>query len=233
MAMPEFASGFSTSGPKVTPVAFAEKDHPFVAVFAEIALEHKVSILIGSTGVTAPDGRIFNRSFMVGPDGEVKARYDKIHMFDVNLGKGKVVKESASIAPGNKAVLAPLMGEQIGMSICYDVRFAHLYRSLAQSGASMLAVPAAFMKLTGVAHWHVLNRARAIENGCFVFSPCQVGTMSGGAECYGHSLIVNPWGQVLADGGKDEGYIIADIDLAEVKAVRAKVPSLQHDRDFS
>ena len=153
-------------------------------------------------------------------------------MFDVNLGEGKVFRESATIAPGDRAVVAETPWGGLGLSICYDLRFARLYRALAHAGASMLAVPAAFTKLTGEAHWHVLNRARAIENGAFVIAPCQHGTLDGGAECFGHSLIIDPWGEVLADGGEDEGFCIAEIDMAAVASARQRIPSLEHDREF-
>jgi predicted amidohydrolase len=180
----------------------------------------------------APDGRIFNRSCLIDRNGRIAARYDKIHLFDVDVEAGKSVRESATIAPGDEAVVAAAEGAVFGLSICYDLRFAQLYRTLAQAGAELLAVPAAFTRLTGQAHWHVLNRARAIENGAFVVAPCQYGTLAGGAECYGHSLIVDPWGRVLADGGEEEGFVIAEIDLAEVAAARRRIPSLRHDRPF-
>jgi predicted amidohydrolase len=171
-------------------------------------------------------------------DGRTAARYDKIHMFDVDLSDGKagsagVVRESDTIAPGHAAVVASTEGARLGLSICYDLRFAHLYRALAQGGAEVLAVPAAFTKVTGEAHWHVLNRARAIENGAFVLAPCQYGPLSGGAQCFGHSLIVDPWGRILAEGGDAEGFILADLDLAEVAAARTRVPSLRHDRPLA
>jgi len=230
IALPEYFSGLHTEGFRIVPVAFPEREHPVLPAFAEAARSFQVSILLGSLGVKAADGRTFNRSYLLGHDGSVIARYDKIHMFDVDLGEGKMVRESATIAPGAEAVVASVEGVKLGFSICYDLRFAHLYRALAHEGANVLAVPAAFTKITGQAHWHVLNRARAIENGAFVLAPCQFGTLAGGAECYGHSLIIDPWGRVLADGGEGEGFIIADLDLAEVEAARDRVPSLRHDR---
>ena len=232
IALPEYFSGLSTEGPKIIPVAFRETEHPAIPAFAAAARNLEVTILLGSVAVIAPDGRIFNRSCLIDRQGRIAARYDKIHMFDVDLGEGKVVRESATIAPGDEAVVAAAEGAMLGLTVCYDLRFAALYRALAQAGADLLAVPAAFMRLTGKAHWHVLNRARAIENGAFVIAPCQYGTLAGGAECYGHSLIVDPWGRVLAEGGEDEGIVIAEIDLDEAAAARRRIPSLRHDRNF-
>ncbi|MGE0210983.1 MAG: carbon-nitrogen hydrolase family protein [Parvibaculaceae bacterium] len=233
IALPEYFSGLHTEGFRIIPVAFPEREHPVLPAFAEAARRLKVSILLGSLGVKAADGRTFNRSYLLARDGTVVARYDKIHMFDVDLGEGTVVRESATIAPGGEAVVAEAEGISLGLSICYDLRFAHLYRALAHDGADVLAVPAAFTRITGQAHWHVLNRARAIENGAFVLAPCQFGTLAGGAECYGHSLIIDPWGRVLADGGEEEGFIVAELDLAEVEAARARIPSLTHDRPIA
>jgi len=233
ICLPEYFSGLDTDGSKIYPAAFLEAEHPVIPAFAEEARTLGVWIVLGSLGVTASDGRINNRGYVIDPAGQVRARYNKIHMFDVNLGEGKVYQESATIAPGDEAVVAQTPWGGLGLSICYDLRFAALYRALAQAGATMLTVPAAFTKMTGEAHWHVLNRARAIENGCFVISPCQYGTLSGGSQCFGHSLIVDPWGQVLADGGDDEGYIVADIDIAEVDKARGRIPALTHDRPFS
>jgi predicted amidohydrolase len=232
IALPEYFSGLRTEGPKIIPVAFRETEHPAIPAFAAAARNLEVTILLGSIAVIAPDGRIFNRSCLIDRQGRIAARYDKIHMFDVDLGEGNVVRESATIAPGDEAVVAAAEGAMLGLTVCYDLRFAALYRVLAQAGADLLAVPAAFTRLTGKAHWHVLNRARAIENGAFLLAPCQYGTLAGGAECYGHSLIVDPWGRVLADGGEDEGFITAEIDLDEVASTRRRIPSLRHDRSF-
>jgi predicted amidohydrolase len=229
----EYFSGLTTDNGRIHPVAFEEDEHPVLPAFAALARELNISILLGSLGVKAPDGRIFNRSYMLDAAGTITARYSKIHMFDVNLGEGQIIRESATIAPGNEAVLAPFGATQIGLSICYDLRFAALYRTLAQSGAQILAIPAAFTKITGQAHWHILNRARAIECGCYVIAPCQFGTLAGGAECYGHSLIVDPWGRVLSDGGEEEGIAIAEIDLGRVAEARQRIPALTHDRAFT
>jgi deaminated glutathione amidase len=232
IALPEYFSGLRTEGPRIIPVAFRETEHPAIGAFAAAARNLEVTILLGSVAVLAPDGRIFNRSCLIDRNGRIAARYDKIHMFDVDVEAGKPVRESATIAPGDEAVVAVAEGAMLGLTICYDLRFARLYRALAQAGADILAVPAAFTRLTGQAHWHVLNRARAIENGAFVIAPGQYGTLAGGAECYGHSLIVDPWGRVLADGGEDQGFITADIDLDDVAVARRRIPSLKHDRPF-
>jgi predicted amidohydrolase len=233
IATPEYCAGLDTKDGKMLPYAVPEAEHPVIPALAALARKHSAWLLIGSIGIKAADGRINNRSIMLAPDGRIVARYDKIHLFDVDLGPGKTYRESATIAPGSDAVLSPCGAATMGLSICYDVRFAALYRAYAKAGASLLAIPAAFTKLTGEAHWHVLNRARAIENGAYVISPCQYGTLAGGAQCFGHSLIVDPWGRILADGGDSEGIIVAEIDPALVVQTRARIPSLQHDRPFT
>ncbi len=233
VATPEYCAGLDTRDGKMFPVAFAEEEHPALPAMAGLAQELKVWLLIGSIGVRAPDGRIFNRSFMLSPAGAVAARYDKIHLFDIDLGEGRAYRESATIAAGHAGVIAPCAEGTIGLSICYDVRFPHLYRAYAQAGAEMLAAPAAFTRVTGAAHWHVLQRARAIENGAYVISPGQCCTLAGGAECYGHSLIVDPWGRVLADGGEGPGVVTAEIDLGQVAETRRRIPSLRHDRPWT
>ena len=232
VCLPEYFSGVALKNGLLHPAAFEEARHPVLQAFADLARERMTWLLLGSLGVLAGDGRIFNRGYLLDPQGAVAARYDKIHMFDVELTQGAPLRESATIAPGDCAVLADTGLCTIGLTICYDLRFPHLYRRLAQAGAQVLAVPAAFTKVTGEAHWHVLNRARAIENGCYVVAPCQYGTLPGGAACFGHSLIVDPWGTVLADGGDAEGVVLADVDLAEVGRARARSPALSHDRPF-
>jgi predicted amidohydrolase len=233
VATPEYCAGLDTRDGRLFPHAVPESAHPVIPAMAELAKAHGLWLLIGSIGVLAQDGRINNRSLMLAPDGQVVARYDKLHMFDVNLGTGKVYRESATIAPGSEAVLSPSIGGPVGLSICYDLRFAALYRAYARAGAGLLAIPAAFTRITGEAHWHVLNRARAIETGSYVIAPCQYGTLSGGAQCYGHSLIVDPWGRVLADGGDSETVITAEIDMDEVEKARSRIPALTHDRPFT
>jgi deaminated glutathione amidase len=233
IALPEYFSGLRSDGPRIHPVAFPESEHPAIPAFAELARRNGATVLLGSLGVLAADGRIFNRAYLLDPQGKVAGRYDKIHLFDIDMPDGTPVRESATIAPGSNAVLTKVAGVSIGLSICYDLRFPLLYRKLAQAGAEILTVPAAFTKATGEAHWHVLNRARAIENGCFVVSPCQWGELPGGAQSFGHSLIVDPWGRVVVDGGEGEGVFTATIDLDQVAATRARIPSLQHDRNFT
>ncbi len=209
-----------------------EEAHPALAAFRDLAHETGVWLLIGSLAIKAADGRVANRSLLVDPQGLIVARYDKIHMFDVDLGSGENYRESATIAPGETAMLADTPWGPIGLSVCYDLRFPHLYRRLAQQGAAYLSIPAAFTRTTGRAHWHILQRARAIENGAFVFAPAQCGTHAEGRQTYGHSLIVDPWGTVLADAGEEPGLILAEIDPEQVTEARRRVPSLTHDRPF-
>ena len=201
-----------------------------------LAKELRVWLHIGSLGVQQQDGRIANRSYLLAPDGSVVARYDKLHMFDVDLPDDETYRESDNFSPGNKAVLADLspagVPAKLGMTICYDLRFAALYRALAMAGANMVAIPAAFTKQTGEAHWHVLLRARAIETGTFVFAATQGGLHENGRWTYGHSLIVSPWGEILAEAGADPCVIFAEIDLAHVTEARARIPALTHGRAF-
>jgi predicted amidohydrolase len=215
-----------------------EEDDLTLAALRHEAARAGVWLLIGSLGMLThdADGRFANRSFLIGPDGGIVARYDKIHMFDVNVSETEVYRESAGYRPGQRAVLADTALGRIGMTVCYDVRFPHLYRRLAQAGAQILTVPAAFNHLTGAAHWEVLLRARAIETGCWVLAPAQCGfhpeTAGKGRRTHGHSLVVAPWGEVVADGGTAPGVTFADIDLAAVETARHRVPSLTHDRPF-
>ena len=213
--------------------AAPEANDAFLAVFRDIARETGVWLLAGSLVVVGEKGRTVNRSFLIGSDGEIRARYDKVHMFDVDLGDGEFYRESKSYEAGTKAVTADLPWGRLGMSVCYDMRFPYLYRQLAKDGADFLSVPSAFTRPTGEAHWHVLLCARAIENGCYVFAPAQCGAHDGGRKTYGHSLIIDPWGRVLADGGDEVGIISAEIDPADVMAARAKIPSLSHDREIA
>ncbi len=232
--LPEYFTGLDIQGEVLIPEAFAEADHPAIPLFAELAREHGAWILLGSLAILseAGDGRIFNRAFLLDPTGAVAARYDKIHLFDVQLAGGESYRESATIAPGAQCVVTDLPWGRLGLSICYDLRFAQLYRALAQAGADFLCVPAAFTKTTGQAHWHVLLRARAIETGCYVFAPCQFGVHAGDRATYGHSLIVDPWGRMLADGGEERGVVTARVDPGEVAKARGMIPALQHDRPF-
>lgn len=211
-----------------------ESNHATLAACRDIARETGAWFLLGSAVVKLTDDpRVANRSFLIAPDGGIAARYDKIHMFDVDLATGESHRESKSYRPGDRAVLADLPWGKLGMTICYDLRFADLYRALAQAGASFLSIPAAFTVPTGRAHWHVLMRARAIENFCFVFAPAQGGEHAEGRKTYGHSLIVAPWGEILAEAEGDQpGFITAAIDPAKIAEARRAVPSLSHDRPF-
>ena len=212
-------------------IAEEEKDAS-LAAFQELARRLGVTIHVGSLAIKHTDERSSNRGFLIDPQGEITARYDKIHMFDVDLANGESYRESNNYAPGESAVVSDLPWGRLGVTICYDVRFPALYRALAEAGATMLTVPSAFTKQTGEAHWHILNRARAIENTCFVFAAAQGGKHENGRETFGHSLIVDPWGRVLAEGGTEPGVIIAEIDPSDVAKARSRVPSLQHGRRF-
>jgi predicted amidohydrolase len=191
-----------------------------------------IHLHIGSLAIKVSPERAANRSFVIDPKGEIIARYDKIHMFDVDLAGGESYRESRSYQPGESAVVTDLPWGRLGLTICYDLRFPLLHRALADAGASFIAIPAAFTRQTGEAHWNVLMRARAIENTAFVFAAAQGGRHEDGRETFGHSLIVDPWGRILAEGGTEPGVVLASIDPAEVAAVRAKIPSLQHGRRF-
>ena len=212
--------------------AFPEHGHPAVAAFADLARETGAWLLVGSLAVRISPDKVASRSVLVDPAGKIVARYDKIHLFDVDLSEKESYRESARIAPGGRAVVAAIPWGGLGMTVCYDLRFPHLYRSLAKRGADFLAVPAAFTRVTGRAHWHVLQRARAIENGCYVFAPAQCGEHAEGRQTYGHSLVIDPWGEVLADGGEEVGFVLAEVDSALVAEARRRIPSLSHDRPF-
>ena len=209
-----------------------EENHGALAAFRDLAAETGAWILVGSLAVKAASGALVNRSFLLDAGGGIVARYDKIHMFDVAIDGGESHRESDIYGAGEKTAMAATPWGLMGLTICYDVRFPELYRDLAKAGARFLSVPSAFTQKTGEAHWHVLLRARAIETGCFVIAPAQCGEHAGGRRTYGHSLIVSPWGEVLADGGTAPGISIARIDPAEVYAARRQVPSLRHDRAY-
>jgi predicted amidohydrolase len=210
----------------------AEEADPSLAAFRDLARSNRLWLHVGSLAVKVSPDKAANRAFLIDPRGEIVARYDKIHMFDVDLANGESYRESRSYRPGNLAVTVDLPWGRLGLSICYDLRFPALYRALAESGSSFLAIPSAFTRQTGEAHWHVLMRARAIENTCYVFAAAQGGKHENGRETYGHSLVVDPWGRVVAEGGEEPGVVIADVDPAEIAAVRARIPSLQHGRRF-
>jgi predicted amidohydrolase len=209
-----------------------EEADPSLAGFRELARKHAIHLHVGSLAIKLAGERAANRSFLIDPDGQVIARYDKIHMFDVDLASGESYRESRNFRPGELAVAADLPWGRLGLTICYDLRFPALYRALAEAGSSMLAIPSAFTRQTGEAHWHVLVRARAIENGSFVFAAAQGGAHENGRETFGHSLVVDPWGRILAEGGVDPGIVLAKVDLAAVASARGRVPSLQHGRRF-
>lgn len=204
--------------------------HPAVKRFAALAQELGVHLLLGSHAAKAAGKRLHNRSLLFDERGAIVAAYDKIHMFDVELSDGATYKESKNFEPGADAVVVDTSFGRLGLTVCYDVRFAYLYRLLAQAGAEILTVPSAFTQVTGEAHWHVLLRARAIETGSYVIAPAQCGSHSGNRRTYGHSLIVDPWGRVLADGGTEEGVVVADLDLTKVSEARSRIPALKHDR---
>jgi len=211
---------------------FPDESDPTLATLREVARKLSIYIHIGSLAIKASSEKAVNRSFLIDRSGEIAARYDKIHMFDVDLAGGESYRESNTYRPGELAVVADLPWGRLGLTVCYDLRFPALYRALAEAGASFLSIPSAFTRQTGEAHWHVLIRARAIENGCFVFAAAQGGKHENGRETYGHSLIVDPWGRVLTEGGTQPGLVMAEIDPAEAAAARAKIPSLRHGRRF-
>jgi predicted amidohydrolase len=233
IATPENTNLMAADGGAKLEKTVAEADDTALPQFASVAEELGIWLLIGSLGIKVSEGKTANRSYLIGPNGRISARYDKIHLFDVNLPSGETYRESNTVTPGAEAVVASLPWGRLGLSVCYDLRFPQLYRALAKDGAEILTVPSAFTETTGKAHWHVLLRARAIENGCFVVAPAQGGTHANGRKTYGHSLIVGPWGDILAEAGIDPGIITAELDLAEIAAVRARLPSLHHDRPFS
>jgi len=211
-----------------------DEEHDIIVKTAgDLARELSIHLHVGSTAILLPDGKIANRAFLFGPDGCRICAYDKIHMFDVDLDNGESWRESAVYRPGDKAMVADLPFAKLGFGICYDVRFPQLFRAEALAGAQILTTPAAFTRQTGEAHWEVLLRARAIENGAFVISAAQAGTHEDGRETFGHSMIVDPWGKVLAAaGGTGEAIVLADIDVGAVAAARAKIPNLKNARDF-
>lgn len=232
ISTPENTDMLGTSLRETIERAKVEDEHAGIPFFSDLAKELGITLVIGSMKVKL-ERKIANRCFVFGPDGTEIARYDKMHMFDVDLPNGERYRESSEYEAGNRAVLANTKFGKIGLSICYDLRFPHLYRDLAKKGAEILTVPSAFTVPTGEAHWHVLQRARAIETGCFVVSAAQVGEHGQGRKTYGHSMIVSPWGEVLAEAGTEEGIITADLDLDAVETVRNSIPSLQHDKTYT
>jgi deaminated glutathione amidase len=233
VCLPEYCATYGMTGGRLDVGARAEGEHEALHTLSEQARRHQCWLLIGSIGVLAEDGRILNRSYLVDSEAAIWARYDKIHLFDVDLAQGESYRESSTIRPGETATAVGTPFGRLGLTICYDLRFPQLYRALAKAGADVLFVPAAFTRTTGQAHWHVLLRARAIETGAFVVAPSQCGAAPDGRLArYGHSLIVDPWGEVLADGGEDEGVIAVELDLTRVAEARQMIPALRHDRVF-
>ncbi|MCA3544745.1 MAG: carbon-nitrogen hydrolase family protein [Rhodobacter sp.] len=235
---PECTNALSSDRAHQQDILHPEDSDPTLAALRAEAARADIWLLIGSLGLKTrdDDGRFANRSLLIDPTGAITARYDKIHMFDVTLSESETYRESASYRPGARAVLAETPFGMLGLTVCYDIRFPALYRRLAQGGAQIITVPAAFNHITGAAHWETLLRARAIETGCYILAPAQTGfhaeVRGKGRRTHGHSLVIAPWGEVLADAGTDPGVIFAEIDLAEVARARARVPSLSHDRPF-
>ena len=229
---PEMTNIMEVSRTRMLAGIVPEDSDTSLATFRELARSLELWLHIGSLAIKASPDKASNRSFLIDPHGEIVARYDKIHMFDVDLANGESYRESQNFRPGELAVLFNLPWGMLGLTVCYDLRFPALYRALAEAGASFLAIPSAFTQQTGEAHWHVLNRARAIETGSFVFAAAQGGKHENGRETFGHSMVVDPWGRIIAEGDAEPGVVLADIDPAEVVAARAKVPSLQHGRRF-
>ncbi|OED43952.1 nitrilase [Chromatiales bacterium (ex Bugula neritina AB1)] len=232
LGTPEYCGGLVSDGAVLVPPHANEEDHAYLAGLKQFSAENGVWFLVGSIAITASEGRIYNRGYLLDNTGLIRSRYSKIHLFDIQLSESEVYRESASVVAGSEAVVMDTPVGSMGHTICYDLRFPRLYRELAHSGAEILAIPAAFTKRTGEMHWHMLNRARAVENGAFVFSPCSVGDVPGGGAAYGHSLIIDPMGTVIADGGDATGVVLAEIDLALVEQARSRIPSLYHDREF-
>lgn len=229
---PEMTTLMELDRARLLAAALPEEGHPALAHFRALARELGIWLHIGSMAVLMPNGKLANRSFLISPEGNVIARYDKIHMFDVDLGGGESYQESLNYEPGRHAVVAELPWGHLGLTICYDLRFPNLYRALARGGAKFIAIPSAFTRPTGMAHWHTLLRARAIESQAYVFAAAQGGRHENGRETFGHSLIVSPWGEILSEGGVHPTVIYADVELQLLEDVRRRVPSLQHDRAF-
>ena len=232
IGLPENVALMAASEEERLENAYRPADHPALKAFADVARRKGVWLQAGSVAALRADGALANHGFLFDDRGRVAADYEKIHMFDVDLPDGSRYRESAMFRPGDTAVLARTPWGPLGMTICYDLRFPHLYRDLAKAGAAMLTAPSAFTRVTGEAHWEVLLRARAVECGAVVFAPCQTGDHPGGRRTFGHSLIVGPWGDVLADAGADVGYCMAEVDLGEVAKARATIPALDHDRPY-
>lgn len=229
---PEYALMMDGSGRVMRERALGVDGAPALGALQSLARERRVWFLAGSLTVRTDEERIANRSFLISADGHVVATYDKIHMFDVTLPDGKVIRESSAYRPGNRAMVAETPWGRLGMTVCYDLRFPGLFRTLAQAGAQFITVPSSFQRQTGKVHWHTLLKARAIENECFIIAPAMCGDHSGNRQSYGHTLVIDPWGEILAEGGEAPEIVYADIDPARVAKVRGMIPSLEHDREF-
>lgn len=232
VALPEYFSFLHASGEAMRGNGLPEEEDPALSRLRELANEQDMWILAGSLALSAGEGKLANRSLLVSSSGAVAARYDKLHMFDATLPGGRTLRESSSYAPGARAVVADTPWVRVGMSICYDLRFPALYRALAQAGAEVLMVPSAFTRATGTLHWRALLQARAIENAAYVVAPATCGCHPGGHETYGHAMIVDPNGKIVAEAGEVPAVICVTIDPAMVTLARARIPSLSHDRDF-
>ena len=230
---PEVVGMLEPNREKALNKAQPENYHGVLREFRALSRDLAIWLLIGSISIKLSNGKLANRSFLINPDGQIIARYTKIHMFDVEVNDGSIYRESATYQPGTSACLARTPWGLVGLTVCYDIRFPALYRDLAKAGAKIIFIPSAFTEVTGEAHWHILQRARAIENGCFIVSAAQTGTHEQNRKTFGHSIIVDPWGNILADANKDVGFITADLDLNLVDEVRKKIPSLTHDREYS
>jgi predicted amidohydrolase len=233
ISTPENSDFMSEDEVKRDAHVFDEHDHPFIAHFKNLAKELNVWIHLGSIKIKSDDNKKFNRSYLISDEGDIVGHYNKIHLFDVDLPNGEVRRESTSIKAGNKAVDVQTDIGHFGMTVCYDIRFPHLYRTLSKAGADILLIPAAFTVPTGEMHWEVLLRARAIENGAYVIAAAQCGVHDGGRKTYGHSMVINPWGKVIAEAGNEPTIIYADIDQQEIANFRSAIPSLRHDRDIT
>jgi predicted amidohydrolase len=233
VATPEMTNILEPDRERLRALARPEPEDESAARFSDLAKELGIWLSIGSLALQGTGGKLVNRSLLFAPDGTAVARYDKIHLFDVDLPTGESLRESHAYEAGSSAVLVEMALAPIGLTICYDMRFPHLYRELAKAGAKLFTVPSAFTVPTGKAHWHVLLRARAIETGSFVLAAAQGGLHESGRETYGHSLIVSPWGEVLAEAGTDPGIVMAEIDLAAADQARSRIPALRHDRQVN
>jgi len=232
IALPETVGLIEPVNEQIPAATYAEADDIGLAAFRHRAREHGVTILVGSQLILEHE-KIFNRCFLIDASGDIRARYNKLHMFDIELKNGEAYRESDAIEPGDKAVVVETSLGKLGLSICYDLRFAALYRALSQAGAQFITIPAAFTQTTGQAHWHTLVRARAIETGAFIIAPNQCGHHADKRYSFGHSLIIDPWGEILADGGAEPGVIYADIDLDRVQQARDRIPALKNERSFT